>query len=120
MRVLVCGGRGYKDSGKMRMALDALRKRYGVLTIIEGGAKGADMLALRWCLEQESVRLIHHPADWDKHGLAAGPKRNQEMIDEYHPELVLAFPGGVGTADMVRRAHEANIAVLLPEHVDKW
>ena len=48
------------------------------------------------------------PADWTKHGKAAGPIRNQKMLDEC-PDLVVAFPGGKGTADMVRRAMKAGI-----------
>jgi hypothetical protein len=52
-------------------------------------------------------------ADWNTHGRAAGPIRNQRMLDEVKPELVVAFPGGRGTADMVRRAREAGVNVYL-------
>lgn len=51
------------------------------------------------------------PADWKTHGKRAGSIRNQKMIDDYHPQLVVAFPGGAGTADMVRRARAAGIEV---------
>jgi len=50
-------------------------------------------------------------ADW-KLGKKAGPLRNQRMIDEGRPDLVVAFPGGKGTADMVRRAEAAGVKVL--------
>jgi hypothetical protein len=43
--------------------------------------------------------------DWKTHGKAGGPIRNQMMLDDYKPQVVIAFPGGSGTADMVRRAH---------------
>jgi len=55
-------------------------------------------------------------AKWSKHGRAAGPIRNQEMIDECKPDLVVAFPGGRGTADMVRRAKAAGIRVIEVQH----
>ncbi len=47
---------------------------------------------------------------WERHGRAAGVIRNQAMLD-YGIDLVLAFPGGRGTADMVRRARSAGVAV---------
>jgi hypothetical protein len=34
------------------------------------------------------------------------------MIDQGRPDLVVAFPGGRGTADMVRRARAAGISVI--------
>jgi hypothetical protein len=53
------------------------------------------------------------PADWTTYGRAAGPIRNQRMLNEYHPNLVLAFPDpeSRGTWDMVRRAEKANVEV---------
>lgn len=53
-----------------------------------------------------------YPADWPRYGKAAGPMRNQQMVDEGKPDVVLAFPGGRGTADMVRRAKAAGVRVV--------
>ncbi len=80
------------------------------LTLVNGGAKGADF-AGRWWAERFGMQVETYEADWDTHGRAAGPIRNQRMIDEGKPDLVLAFPGGRGTADMVRRAEKAGIEV---------
>jgi hypothetical protein len=55
-------------------------------------------------------------ADWDRYGLAAGPKRNQRMLDEYSPEFGVAFPGGRGTADMIRRLRAASVPLLIVEN----
>jgi hypothetical protein len=79
--------------------------------IIQGGADGADECA-RIYAGAYSVECITFAADWKKHGKAAGPIRNQKMIDEGKPECVLAFPGGRGTADMVRRAMASGIHVI--------
>lgn len=51
------------------------------------------------------------PADWKKHGKAAGPIRNQSMLTEHKPDLVIAFPLGEskGTRDMIRKAKAAGI-----------
>lgn len=112
MRVLVCGGRDYCESSTVWGALDDLRREHGALTIINGGATGADQIAREWWKARHVGELITVPADWKRHGKAAGPMRNQRMLDQYKPEIVLAFPGGRGTADMVRRAKSAGVRVI--------
>ncbi len=107
MRVLVCGGRDFKDEKVVFSELDKLDPS----VVIEGGAKGADTLAYKWATSQMAVDVKTFEANWDKDGKAAGPIRNQRMIDEGKPDLVLAFAGGRGTADMVRRAERAGIKV---------
>jgi hypothetical protein len=114
MRVLVCGGRLFSDRATLYYYLDELSIKHGHITIIEGGGAGADRLAYDWAFERRPMHLIHEPADWKTHGKAAGPMRNQKMLDEHKPDLVLAFPGGRGTADMVRRAKSAGIKVFEP------
>ena len=111
MRVLVCGGRDYQRFNHVCNTLDELHGEAGkIQTVIHGGAKGADDLADTWARQNHVERLIYE-ADWATHGNAAGPIRNQEMIDEGKPDIVVAFPGGRGTADMVRRAKAAGIEV---------
>ena len=56
--------------------------------------------------------MAEYVADWATHGKKAGPLRNQRMIDEGHPDLVIAFPGGKGTDDMTRRALAAGVATI--------
>lgn len=116
-KVLVCGGREFDDLGMFLTTMSELQEERDFdgnqpVTIIEGGAKGADFLARCWAKycdwEHEP-----YPADWKKHGYAAGGIRNQQMLDEGKPNLVVAFPGGNGTADMVRRARAANVEVVI-------
>jgi hypothetical protein len=80
-----------------------------VTTVVHGGAKGADALAGRWADAREVNTEVFY-ADWAR-GKRAGPERNQRMLDS-KPDLVVAFPGGRGTADMVRRAKAAGIEVI--------
>jgi hypothetical protein len=82
-------------------------------TIIQGGADGADRLAAEWGWDHGIPVRTFNP-DWEKHGKAGGPVRNQRMIDEGRPEGVVAFPGGKGTADMVQRARAAGLTVWEP------
>lgn len=109
-RVLVCGGRDYDDGGAVGATLCALNAEMGIAVIIEGGARGADRLARQWA-ECAGVPYLTVDADWKKYGKAAGAIRNAEMLKQ-EPTLVVAFPGGRGTADMVRRARAANVEVI--------
>jgi hypothetical protein len=112
MRVLVCGGRNYANWGRVRNTLDLLhRTRRNITCIIHGGAHGADTLADDWA-DIRDIKSFTYPADWKSHGRAAGPIRNRRMIEEGKPDLVIAFPGGRGTANMVRQAKEAGIEVI--------
>ncbi|SRR6266849_768377 len=108
MRVLVCGGRDFSDFDAANEALTY--HAFEADFIIHGGARGADSLAQDWA-DNAGLACLVYPADWKMHGRAAGPLRNQRMIDEGKPDLVIAFPGSRGTADMIRRAKAAGIPV---------
>jgi hypothetical protein len=108
-RVLVCGGRDFADRAMLRHHLDLLY-RVGWSAVIHGGATGADTLAGEWAALR-GIPVEVYPADWRRYGRMAGPMRNQRMLTDGAPDLVVAFPGGAGTADMVRRATDAGVPV---------
>lgn len=81
--------------------------------VINGGARGADSLGKDWA-KQHGIYSVTIDALWNYHGKKAGPHRNQAMIDIMHPDYCIAFPGGVGTADMVKRCRESGITVWQP------
>lgn len=110
MRVLVCGGRNYHDLDTAHNLLDSLHRQERITVVIDGGASGADRLGFEWA-HCNGVTTQTYAADWKKHGKAAGPIRNREMLDVGRPDLVLAFPGGRGTADMVRQAESRSVPV---------
>ena len=110
MKILVCGGRDYTDYDRLEDELNLLWRVHGDFTIISGMARGADSLAVRYA-EQYDCPLEKFPAQWDVHGRAAGPIRNQQMLDEGKPDLVVACPGGRGTAHMVKIARKAGAEV---------
>lgn len=111
LRVLVCGGRDFADRRAVFGALEALNTERGIGCIIHGAARGADSLAGDWATAN-GVLAECHPADWEAHGKAAGPIRNASMLESSKPDLVVAFPGGRGTADMVARARAAGVEVI--------
>lgn len=113
MRILVCGGRDYADSVRVWVALDELRRRRPLELIMHGDAPGADRAAGAWA-RARGVRELKFPANWRLFGKIAGPVRNQHMLWEGRPGAVVAFPGGAGTADMVRRAAAAGLPIWRP------
>lgn len=115
MRILVTGSRDWTD---WRALTDALIETGGStmnpdVTVVHGGARGADMMADE-IAETRGWLREPHPADWGRYGKAAGPIRNQEMVDA-GADVCLAFylPGlpCKGTSDCDRRAVKAGIPV---------
>lgn len=112
MRLLVCGGRFYHDDETFHLWMNRLHgEGEHIKTIIEGGAPGADTMARRWAQGRNIPCLTFH-ADWAKYGPAAGPIRNQQMIDHGGVDHAIAFPGGKGTADMIDRCIENGTIFL--------
>ena len=124
MKILVCGGRDFMDRVKVHEILKEYLHLKPNLTIIQGGQvstdwktgkkHGADYLAKKWA-EANDVSCLEFKADWNKYGKPAGMIRNQQMLDEANPDLVIAFKGGNGTADMVRRSrkHDKEVREIL-------
>lgn len=97
------------------------------IEIISGMAKGVDTCAVDWAVVNW-CKWHEFPANWEdlshpdavirtrkdgtKYDALAGHRRNQKMIDEGKPDLVVAFPGGTGTADMVKRAKTAKVEII--------
>lgn len=124
LRILVCGDRNWEDYNLILDTLYDLQvandgRFDNTFVVIEGGAKGADKGAI-WATGQLGCGLEHYPAQWKKYGKAAGIIRNQQMLDEGKPDLVLAFHDDIehskGTKDMVHRAKKAGIPVEVITH----
>ena len=111
MRVLICGGRNFSDEKFARETLDCLHREHTFTHVIEGAARGADRLAGEWA-RARSIPLTEYPADWARLGRRAGPNRNEQMLQNGKPDLVIAFPGGRGTAHMVRISLDAGVKVI--------
>lgn len=113
MRVLVCGGRDFQDADDLEASLDAFHEgaRGPIELLIHGGARGADSLAGEWA-RSRGVACIVYEANWTSQGRSAGPIRNKRMLDEGMPDVVIAFPGARGTANMMRQARDRGLEVL--------
>jgi len=107
MRIIITGGREYTDYDLVfRTLLEYVDQ---CPTIVNGGERGADTLAEN-VARALGFPVEKHPANWKELGPMAGPIRNQQMID-LGADLVIAFPGGRGTLDCVRKAVASQIDV---------
>ena len=104
----VCGGRGFADRDFMADMLE--QEVLGDDVIVTGDATGADRLADEWA-RRNGNHVVRIPALWDQFGRSAGARRSA-VIASMPLRLLIAFPGGNGTADMVRKARAAGIEVL--------
>ena len=112
MRILITGSRNWNDVETMIEVLSPYNMTRDVKTLVHGGAAGADIIAgeiaaeFGWYVEE-------YPADWTKHGKAAGPIRNQKMVD-LGADVCLAFPLGEsrGTRHCMKAAEKAGIKVI--------
>jgi SLOG family YspA-like protein len=109
--VLVCGRRYFCDGLLLLNALSDLHRSRWIKLIIHGGAsRGADQIAGTWAAQRQVPVEVFKP-DWIKWRYSAGPVRNQCMISDGRPDLVVAAPGGGYTTDCIRRAERAGIKV---------
>lgn len=129
--VLGCGGRDFDDRELVFATLDAIHAARAITQIVHGACgvdrsklpqgrdaveayfrkhlRGADRFVHEWAMERV-VPVSAYPADWSR-GRGDGPRRNGVMLTKETPGLVVAFAGGSGTADMVRKAKAAGVAV---------
>jgi hypothetical protein len=111
MKVLVCGGRTFNQYSLLSRTLNEFHSINKITCLAHGGARGADMLSGHWARGQR-VPVQVYKADWERYGRSAGPIRNLQMLTEFKPDVVIAFPGGNGTQHMVKAAHIKKVPVI--------
>lgn len=125
MRVLVTGDRNWpwEEAPYIFRILNLYHYSGGITDIIEGAARGVDTIAANWAKQKGIFKKENEfPADWDNPAYRnaagksfAGNVRNQQMLDEGKPDLVIAFHKDIensrGTRDMVTKARKAGVKV---------
>jgi len=121
--VIVAGTRDFIDKEYLFKVLDRYlgKRNPKTITILDGKARGPDRFGGEYG-EAKGIRVLPYPADWDKHGKAAGFIRNEEMACA--GSHLIAFWDGVsnGTKDMIERATAHGLMVVVikikPEQID--
>jgi hypothetical protein len=110
----VSGSRWLVEYNLIHEKLDDIYTWAPKLTVLEGGASGADHAAGSWAgymqREGADVEWVTYPANWKRYGDKAGPIRNRYMLQDGRPDMVLAFPypDSRGTRDMISIARQAE------------
>ena len=122
MHVLVCGGRDFADRAKLCEVLDNLLIEHDIEALVHGGWPGADALASEWA-RKRGVRQVICTAGWSSNG-SPGTGTVRQMLDmlrRSEDRLVVAFPGGWGTAIIVGGARAMGMPVIEVEpFADFW
>lgn len=80
--------------------------------LVCGMASGVDTVAKN-IAEFRDIKVHEFPADWEKHGKAAGPIRNEEMAS-FASHCIAVWDGeSTGTEDMIKRARAHNLIVRI-------
>lgn len=109
MKIIIAGGRDYLPNEEEKETVKNILKENQVTGIVSGCATGVDTWAIDLGSELElSIDLF--PADWKQHGRSAGPIRNGLMAQ--YADMLIAFPGGRGTDNMIKQATEKGLKVV--------
>lgn len=113
MRLLVCGGRHFDNPSAVEAELSALNARGGIDVVIHGGMPALGPVVERWAW-RNAAHIVRYPANWSL-GKSGDFIRNDFMLSDGRPDMVLAFPGGRRTEDLVREARNAGVSVRIAD-----
>ena len=108
MKTIIAGMRDFYDYAFVEPYLDMLR--HEITEVVSGCATGIDSLGERWA-KANGIPIRRFPADWSKHGKAAGPIRNRQMAD--YADALIAFwdRKSKGTKNMIETAKKSKMKV---------
>lgn len=109
MKTIIAGGRDYAFKDADYAFVDEIHKETPITEVVSGGALGADLSGETWA-KRNGVPVKKFPADWERYGKGAGYIRNQHMAD--YADRLIIFPGGKGTADMMRKAKSKGLPIF--------
>ena len=113
----IVGSRHYDNYPEFSSVIKNLLSIYGIPTkVVSGGHTdkygkiklGTDTLAWKWAVENK-IPIIEHNAEWDKYGRAAGPIRNQLIINDTDVLIAFIGPNSVGTKHSISLAKKDPI-----------
>jgi len=112
MKLIIAGSRNFTNYKKLAQECDQFLNGQTNIEIVSGTCKGADQLGEKYAKERE-YKLTKFPADWNKYGKSAGPKRNQQMAN--YTDALIAFWDGKskGTKHMIEMAKQSKLRMII-------
>ena len=110
MKILVCGSTRLRNAEKLIELLDELHEQSAITCLVNGGARGADLLASQWAHTKSiTVKKFKIDSAPTKDAFCA---LNDKMLNEEPPDLVLAVDPGPISDDLARKASERQIRTI--------
>lgn len=103
--VVITGSRNYNNYQQFTRLLTVALEGVNVKEVLQGGCRGTDYMAQRYCAENK-ITCVTHRAEWNKHGMIAGPMRNEQMAKIAHATIAFIGRNSKGTRDMISRAEK--------------
>ena len=116
MKIIIAGGRNFRDYNQLRESCDNILVNQKEVEIVSGTAAGADTLGERYA-QEKGYEVKKFPAQWDLYGKSAGYKRNQQMA-EYADGLIAFWDGkSRGTKHMIDIANKMGLKVRVVRYL---
>jgi len=112
MKVIIAGSRNFTDYQKLKETCDTILRDQTNIEIVSGNCRGADLLGEQYAKER-GYKITQFPADWNKYGKSAGPKRNQQMAN--YADALIAFWDGKskGNKHMIEMAIQFKLRMTI-------
>ena len=108
MRTIIAGSRKCPHYHLVCQAVE--EAGWKITTVISGCARGVDTFGEQYA-EEHGIPVERHPADWERFGRSAGPRRNQEMAQCAEALIAVLYPGSRGTENMIQQAKAAGLKI---------
>ena len=110
--VAFTGGKDFGDVTAIWHSLDSIKLKYDDMVLLHGGGPGAEKIAASWA-EKNGVHQVVCKPNWDRDGKAAPFRRNDVLLN-FLPKGLLAFPGSGITNNLVDKARKIGIPSFSP------
>lgn len=111
MRIIVCGGKRFSDLKLLDRVLDAVHRKKHIRTLVTGEFPGAEQMAYYWAIRARIETIITVPMRPDMIGALDVRRRNEDMLQRFGPDAVIAFPGRSETSHLAELAERHDIFV---------
>ena len=117
-RVIIAGSRGFKDFQGFCDYADkvlARKAQEGQIVVLSGHCRGVDLMGEAYA-KTKGYTVELHPADWQRYGRSAGPKRNKEMAAAAHALIAIWDGQSRGTKNMIDEARAAGLLIRVYQY----